>query len=512
MSVSSTRSAVRRSPAPELDMPDRSVHGLVLERARSRRDDPAIVDAATGRGLSYGELAMASGWVASGLARRGFGRGDVLALHSPNCPEWPATFLGALWAGGTVACTNPLYKTDELAHLLELSSADLMMTTPQFREGARDAGARDPIVFSELLSAEPAPGEAEVDPAADVAALLYSSGTSGLPKAVELTHRNVVANMLQMAWGVPLGPGDRMLAVAPFFHSMGLSAILLNALYQGATVVSVPRFEVESFLAALQDHRITHTIVPPSVALLLSGLPLVDEYDLSALRVLGVGSAPVSAELEIECEQRLDCLVGQGYGLTEATAVVAIQPMGQPERVRHGAVGMLAPGNEMQVVDPVSAEPLAPGEAGEIWLRGPCVMRGYRGNPKATAEALAEGGWLRTGDLGSIDDDGFVYVHDRLKELIKCKGYQVAPAELEGVLATHPAVAEAAVIGIPDAAAGEVPKAFVAARAPIEAGELMAFVAERVAPYKRIREVEFLDAIPKNPTGKILRRVLRERG
>jgi acyl-CoA synthetase (AMP-forming)/AMP-acid ligase II len=271
------------------------------------------------------------------------------------------------------------------------------------------------------------------------------------------------------------------------------------------------RFEVEPFLAALQDHAITHTIVPPVVGHLLAAHPLVDEYDLASLRLLGMGSAPVSAELEEACERRLDCLVGQGYGMTEATALIAITDTGEPQRARHGSVGLLVPGTEMRVVDPASGDPVAEGEPGELWFRGPQLMRGYRGNPEATAATITPDGWLRSGDLGRIDEDGFVYVLDRLKELIKCKGYQVAPAELEGILATHHAVAEVAVIGIPDEVAGEVPKAFVAARSPVEPGELIEFVAERVAPFKRVKEVELVDAIPKGPTGKILRRALRDR-
>src|SRR5262245_20152157 len=301
MSVAAAHPHVCRSPWPDPEIPDASLPALLLERARLHRDNRAILDAASGRGLSYGELAITAGWFASGLTRRGFGRGDVLALHSANCPEWPVAFLGALSVGGTVACTNPLYTTDELSKLLELSGARLLMTAPPFLTAAREAGVAEAVVFSDLLASEPIPPEVRIDPAADVAALLYSSGTSGLPKAVELTHRNLISNVLQMSAGVPFEPGDRVLAVAPFFHAMGLVGILLSSLYQGATVVSMPRFEVEPFLAAIQDHAITHVIVPPVVGHLLAAHPMVDDYDLSSLRVLGMGSAPASAKLEEAC-------------------------------------------------------------------------------------------------------------------------------------------------------------------------------------------------------------------
>jgi acyl-CoA synthetase (AMP-forming)/AMP-acid ligase II len=292
---------------------------------------------------------------------------------------------------------------------------------------------------------------------------------------------------------------------------MGLTPILNFALSRGAGVVSMARFDLEGMLAAIEQHRITHAIVPPPVGLALSRHPAVERYDLSSLEALAMGAAPVSAELERACARRLGCQVGQGYGMTESSAVIAIYPAEAPERTLPGTCGELLGGVEAIVVDPDSGERLAPGSEGEIRVRGPQVMTGYRDNPEATAATLTADGWLCTGDLGRVSADGVVEVTDRLKELIKYKGHQVAPAQLEALLSTHPAVVEAGVVGIPDEDAGELPVAYVVTATDLDADGVMSWVAERVAPYERIHRVELVDELPKNPTGKLLRRVLRER-
>jgi acyl-CoA synthetase (AMP-forming)/AMP-acid ligase II len=295
--------------------------------------------------------------------------------------------------------------------------------------------------------------------------------------------------------------------VAPFFHAIGFNIILHASLAAGATAVTMARFDLEGFLRAIQEHGATFTIVVPPVALALAGHPLVDAYDLSSLRLLGVGGAPLGASVEQRCADRLGCATGQGFGMTEAAALIACGPLDAPRR---GSVGRLVPNTEARVVDPASGADLGPGRTGELWIRGPQVMRGYRDRPDATAQTVDAGGWLHTGDLCYLDEDGYVYVVDRLKELIKYKGYQVAPAELEHLLLTHPAVADAAVVPRPDPEAGEVPVAHVALRGPATAEELLAYVAERVAPYKRIRDVRLTDSVPRSPSGKLLRRVLVE--
>jgi acyl-CoA synthetase (AMP-forming)/AMP-acid ligase II len=269
----------------------------------------------------------------------------------------------------------------------------------------------------------------------------------------------------------------------------------------------MPRFDLPGFLGIIQEHRATCTVVVPPIILALAGHPMVDDYDLSSLRWLGCGAAPLGAETERRCAERLGCVVAQGFGMSEGAATFAINPLDAP---RPGSAGRLLPGTEARIVDPDGGGDLGPGGTGELWLRGPQVMRGYRGNPAATATTVGADGWLRTGDLCRFDDDGYLFVVDRLKELIKYKGSQVAPAELEQVLAAHPAVADAAVVPRPDPEAGEVPVAHVALRGEATAEELQAWVAERVAPYKRLRAVRVTDQVPRSPTGKLLRRLLVE--
>jgi acyl-CoA synthetase (AMP-forming)/AMP-acid ligase II len=458
--------------------------------------------------------------VAAGLAARGFGRGDVLALSSPNLPEYALALYGAMAAGGAVTGANPLLTAGELAGQLADAGASALVTVPPFldvaRAAAEKAGVGEVLVFGEaegatpfasLLATRAAPPEVGIDPAEDLAALPYSSGTTGLPKGVELTHANLVAQARQAQAVMGLREDDVVVGVAPFFHAIGQNLILPTSLRAGATVVTMPRFDLAGFLGLVQEYRATFTIVVPPVVLALAGHPMVDHYDLSSLRLLGCGAAPLGADVEQRCSDRLGCPVIQGFGMTEGTGALAIVP---PDAPRPGSAGRLLPGTEARIVDPVGGGDLGPGRTGELWLRGPQVMRGYRNRPEATAATLAPGGWLRTGDLCYLDADGYLFVVDRLKELIKYKGYQVAPAELEALLCAHPAVADAAVVPRPDPVAGELPVAHVARRSEVGAAELEAWVAERVAPYKRLRGVRFVDQVPRSPTGKLLRRLLVE--
>jgi acyl-CoA synthetase (AMP-forming)/AMP-acid ligase II len=272
----------------------------------------------------------------------------------------------------------------------------------------------------------------------------------------------------------------------------------------------MPRFDLEQFLTILQDHRVTAAAVVPPIMLALAKHPLVDRFDLSALRFLGSGAAPLDAELEEACGKRLGCLTAQGYGLTETSPVLTTQPA-EETRIRHGSAGQLVPNTQAKVIDPGTGAALGRNQDGELCFRGPQVMRGYLNRPAETAQLLDPEGWLHSGDIGHVDDDGYFYVVDRVKELIKYKGLQIAPAELEAVLVSHPAIADAAVVRVTDEEAGEVPKAFVVATADLAAQEVMDYVAERVAPHKRVRHVEFIDQIPRSLSGKILRRVLMER-
>ncbi|HEU0169488.1 MAG TPA: 4-coumarate--CoA ligase family protein [Chloroflexota bacterium] len=509
-----------RSPFPEVQIPETPLTEFILGGAAKWGDKPALIDSASGRSITYGELPGLVRRCAYGLSRKGFGKGDVLALWSPNLPEYAVAFLGVAELGGIVTTANPLYTAGELNKQLLDSKATHLVTVPPLLERAAEAAqgtsVQEIFVFGEapgatpfasLLAEDGRPPSILIDAKRDVVTLPYSSGTTGLPKGVMLSHYNLVANIKQME---VLFDANGMvgIAVLPFYHIYGMVVLLLNTLYGGGTLVVMSRFDLEQFLEAMQKYKVTHACLVPPIVLALAKHPLVANYDLSALEVIMSGAAPLSAELEQEAGERIHTLVKQGYGMTELSPVSHMQP---DDNVRHGSVGFVAPNTESMVADVATGQPLPPNEHGEICVRGPQVMLGYLNQPQATADMISPEGWLHTGDVGYVDQDGFFYVVDRVKELIKYKGYQVPPAELEAVLLTHPAVADAAVIPLPDEEAGEIPKAFVIKRADVSADDLMAYVAERVAPYKRLRELEFTDAIPKSSSGKILRRELVDR-
>ena len=518
-------SPVLTGPWPDPVVPGISLPEVLLATAAEHAERPALIDASSGRTLHYGELADGMHRVASGLAGLGLRPGDVFAILAPNSPEWLLTCYGALAAGGVVTGINPLCTPGEVAAQLTDACARFVLTVPEFlptanaaaeRAAVRRASGRpriivlgsapgDTVPFAALLAQPGRPPREPADPDA-MALLPYSSGTTGLAKGVMLTHRACLTNVVQMLTSSPVSPADRVLAVAPFFHAVGLVVLAGRALARGATLVTVPRFDVTGFLAALQDHRITQTVVVPPIVLALARHPAVDQYDLSSLEWLGCGAAPLSAELQQACAERIGCPVGQGYGMTEATAGIALWPVGTP--VVPGSSGRLLPGIRARITDPEAGGDLAPGQAGELWVRTPALMTGYLGNPAASAATVDEDGWLHTGDIARFDTDGSLFLLDRAKELIKVKGFQVAPAELEALLRSHPAVADAAVIPVPDERAGELPKAYVVPAQQVTPQELIDYVAARVAPYKRIHQVAFTEAIPTSPSGKTLRRLL----
>jgi acyl-CoA synthetase (AMP-forming)/AMP-acid ligase II len=325
-----------------------------------------------------------------------------------------------------------------------------------------------------------------------------------------LTHRNLVANLLQTNGTMPLTEDDVTIGVLPFFHIYGMTVILNFSLRMGATTITMPRFDLEGFLRTIQDHEVTRAYVVPPIALALAKHPLVDQFDLSSLQLVFSGAAPLGAELEQACQQRLGCRVSQGYGMTESSPVTHGIPY--PDGiVKPGSIGPPIPNVECRVVDVETGEDAATGERGELWMRGPNVMAGYLNNEEATRQTVDEDGWLHSGDVAVVDEDGYFAIVDRVKELIKYKGFQVAPAELEALVITHPDVADVAVIPVPDEEAGEIPKAFVVLSGDATPDDIMAFVAERVSTYKRVRAVEVVEEIPKSASGKILRRVLRDR-
>jgi acyl-CoA synthetase (AMP-forming)/AMP-acid ligase II len=514
---------IHESPHPPVDVPNVALADFVLAGAAARGERPALVDAASGRTLTYAGLDALARGVASGLQRRGLEPGQVVGILAPNVPEYAAAFFGVALAGGTNTTINGLYTEAEIAHQLRSSRARFLFTVSALLDRALPAaaaagvetvfsfdGGEGTIALADMLAA---PGELRapaLDPATALVALPYSSGTTGLPKGVMLTHRNLVANVVQTLAVCP--GGDEVIAgVLPFFHIYGQTAVMNCALRAGDTVVTLPRFDFEAFLQMIAEHRVTRAFVAPPIIVALSKHPAVERYDLSSLRMINSGAAPLGDDLEAACRARVPARLQQGYGLTEASPVTHITPLS--EEHRPGTIGQLVPNTEARIVKVGTREDAASGDPGELWVRGPQVMTGYLEDPAATARTLDPDGWLRTGDIATFRAGGWRIV-DRLKELIKYKGYQVAPAMLEALLLTHPAVGDACVIPVADEDAGEIPKAFVVARGEVTGDELMAFVAERVAPHERIRAVELIDEIPKSASGKLLRRVLveRERG
>jgi len=512
---------IYRSPYPEVEIPNLPLTSVVLQHGERLANKPALIDGPSGRTLTYGQLADGVRRVASGLARRGFCKGDVFATVCPNVPEFAVAFYGVASLGGATTMLNPLYTAEEMHRQLADAEARFVLTVPECLATVREAVAgtrvEDIFILGEaegatpfqtlLQNDEPLPPVA-INPAEDVVMLPYSSGTTGRPKGVMLTHRNLIAAVMTRRVMLASPEDDTAVCVTPLFHIAGIS-VLNGILHAGATLVLMPRFDFQTFLRLMQTYRATRTALPPSVVRELSRHPLVEEYDLSKLGLILWSVAPMGEAVARACRERLGCQVKQAYGLTEGGGMTHVVPTDTEDRP--GSTGLALPGIEYMIVDIATGAALAPGRSGEIRVRGPHVMKGYLNQPEATAEAIDAEGWLRTGDIGCADADGWLTVVDRLKELIKYKGFQVAPAELEALLLSHPAVADVAVIPSPDEEAGEVPKAFVVLNAETTTEELMDFVAASVAPYKKVRRFEFIDQIPKSASGKILRRVLVER-
>jgi len=512
---------ILRSPYPDVNIPDTPLVPFVLQRAKELHEKTAIVCGATGRSYTYGALADAIYRVAAGLHARGIRKGDVVGIVSPNIPEFPIAFYAAALIGAIPSTVNPIATAEEIGAQFHDSEALCVFTLPALLEKCQVAARlaptiREIIVFGEADGAVPMsalmqhgnePPHVDIDSANDLAALPYSSGTSGIPKGVMLTHRNLVANLVQPGNQLPLTESDTVIGVLPFFHIYGMVVIMSSALMNGATIVSLPRFELEQFLQVMQDYRVTLAFVVPPIVIALAKHPSVANYNLSALRMVSSGAAPLGEPIANACADRLKILVRQGYGLTETSPVTHFHPW-NADVSNYGSVGPMIANTECRIVDADTGLDVPIGERGELWIRGPQLMKGYFNKPESTAACMTPDGWFKTGDIAIVDERGWFAIVDRVKELIKYKGLQVAPAELEAVLLSHPSIADAAVIPVPDNEAGEIPKAYVVLRAPLTAADVMTYVAERVSPYKKVRAVAFIDAIPKSPSGKILRRFL----
>jgi len=517
---------ILRSPYPDVAIPDVSLSEFVMDKVAARGDHPTLIDGVSGAVTTAAELAARVHAGVAGLGELGVGPGDVVALMTPNHPSFVVAFHATIAAGAAVTPLNPVLTEEEIGRQLADCRAKVVLVDHASVEKARSAARHTGVAHVHVIDTDwPGPGATEerdwvaLDPATAVAVLPYSSGTTGAPKGVLLTHRNLVANLAQFAPMWPYAEDDVVCAVLPFFHIYGMTVIMNMSLACGSTIVTLPRFSPVTYLEAVERYRVTRLHLAPPMVLQLVNLEEADRFDTSSIRWAVSGAAPLDVELARRFEARFGVRVVQGYGMTEASPGTHLIPEQEPD-LPVGSVGRLMPMTEARLVpvggpqtsgEPDRVERAADGVLeGEIWVRGPQVMAGYLDNPDATADALTGDGWLRTGDVAQVRD-GVFFIVDRVKELIKYKGYQVAPAELEALLLTHPDVVDAAVIGVFDEAGGEAPKAFVVCVRPIDPDALMEWIAGRVAPYKRVRSVEFIDAIPKSPSGKILRRVLTAR-
>lgn len=525
---------------PSIDYPDVPVGAILLGSARRWPDRVGWIDESVGRELTYGDAARRAAQFANALHARGIGRGDVVAVHAPNCIDYPVVYYGILLAGATFSPTNPLLPPDDLAFQLTDCNARVVVTW-SIASGAI-AAVRDRIPatlivgidtdavdvdLESFLDGQPTdPPAVDIDTRNDLAHLAYTGGTTGRSKGVEVAYRNVVVNTLQYAcwgtgsvpridehgglvldqigavedWPARLGTGIAI-NLTPWFHAMGTIGGLNLTLLVGTTLVLHLRFDPGRYLADAERFRVTSMGGAPPIYVALLRHPDIDKRDLSSVLGISSGAAPLPVEILDELRRRFpNATVGEGYGLTEVTMGATSNPSWRSGARKVGTVGVPVFDTEVKLVD------------GEVCIRGPQVMRAYHHQPEATAEILDADGWLRTGDVGAIDDDGYLSIVDRKKDMLIYKGYNVYPRELEEVLFQHPAVANAAVVGKRDVEVGELPVAFVVLSDP--AGDVEAireWVNERVTPYKKLRAIHAVDEIPVSAAGKVLRRELRDR-
>lgn len=524
-----------RSKLPDIEISSHlSLHDYCFERLTEFSDRPCIVQGSNGKVYSYGEVDLISRRVGSGLAKLGIGHGDVVMLLLPNCPEFAFVFLGSSRIGAIATTANPFYTPGEIAKQAIASGARVIVTQASYVEKlcdldrqkrsvqviTIDTGAPEGCLdFSVLAEAdENEIPVVEIRPD-DVVALPYSSGTTGLPKGVMLTHGALVSSVAQQVDGenpnLYLHSEDVVLCVLPLFHIYSLNSVLLCSLRVGAAVLIMQRFEIHVLLDLIEKFKVTVAPFVPPIVLAIAKNPTVEKYDISSIRMVMSGAAPLGKELEDALRARIpNATLAQGYGMTEAGPVLAMS-LGfakVPFSIKSGSCGTVVRNAEMKILEPETGVSLPHNQAGEICIRGPQIMKGYLNDPEATEMTIDKDGWLHTGDVGYIDDEEELFIVDRVKELIKYKGFQVPPAELEAILVNHPSIADAAVVSQMDEIAGEVPVAFVVRSddgPQLTVNEIKEFVAKQVVFYKKLHNVYFIDAIPKSPSGKILRKDLR---
>lgn len=535
--------------------PPLALHDMFFEAAE-RMGNAALADF-MGRKYSYAEMAGAVRRVARGLQDKGIGKGDHVGLFLPNVPHYIAAYYGALAAGATVVNFSPLYTVDELAHQVSDSGTSILFTVsaaallPNALKVLDVSGLKELIVgnvaealpkakswayrlfkrkdvasipddsritaYSDLLAN---PGDYAVqtcDPENDIAQLQYTGGTTGTPKGAMLSHQNITANARQINLldpeshaNKPVGPSDdRILGVLPFFHVFANATVLNRTVNNGGEIVMLPRFEAKAALAAVNRTKVTSLPGVPTMYQALLDCSDIEDTDFTSLRACISGGAPLPAELKSRFEGLSGAVVIEGYGLTESSGVVSCNPYDGLNKL--GSIGQPIPGTDVKLLDKEDpTQPAPDGEPGELAFCGPQVMRGYWGRPEADAEVF-EGGYLRTGDVATIDDDGFIFIVDRLKDMIAVGGFKVFPSQIEDVLYRHPQVKEALVIGVPDKYHGELPRAFVTLQeaAAVDGAALTTWLNPQLGKHERVQSVVVMDVLPKTMIGKLDRKALR---
>ncbi len=513
------------------DPAGRFVHDIVLQGCRQNPGKTALVDTSCDRRFTFAEYGSLVEALARGLISAGLAPGEVVAIFLPNSWEFAITYHAATLAGGIPTLLNPSYREREIRYQLENSGAVFLITDAPLLENVdlaglpalrrvfttrhERAGCEDFATLLRPTSArfpEPTQDSQEV-----IAALPYSSGTTGLPKGVMLSHYNLVANVYQLLGpnAAMLTPDDIMLCFLPLYHIYGLTVALTFSLMHGSTLVLMPRFDVQKLCALLIQEGVTMMpVVPPAINAMCQAAEAGIFPKNHKVRWVKSGAAPLAPELARRLTHLTGITVVQGYGMTEASPVTHVGYLAPPEMNRPASIGQPLALTDCRVVGVEDGKDVAPGEPGELAMRGPQIMLGYWKEPQATAAVLRDG-WYFSGDIVRTDADGFYYVIDRSKEMIKYKGFPIAPAEVESLLLEHRAVRDCGVVARPDLAAGEIPCAFVVLRegftpSDVLEKELRDFVADRLAHHKQPREIRFVDAVPRTPSGKVLRRELRK--
>ncbi|XP_041981291.1 4-coumarate--CoA ligase 2-like [Aricia agestis] len=531
-----TSEKIIQSPFKDVEIPDTTLTEYMWKDLGKWANKTAMICGVSERQYTFLQLYRRSKIFGANLRKRfKIEDDDVIAVMAPNIPEYGIIALGILEAGAVITPYNYLFTPYEIQKLLPLANPKMIITIPEcepvVRKGIEMANKDIPIIavdfgqsrpdntlsFKELMSDK-------VDMTVlkdvkrtsnDVAALLYSSGTTGLPKAVELTHRNIIANSEQQSTEcrrhveTTKRHQDTALAILPFSHVSGLGINMFHKLSNGVRLVTVKKFQPDTFVKVLDNFHFNIFTLTTPIVQFLGSYPKVTAKHLEHLRYAGTGGAPIpKRDIEKFLDKAHNVHLGQIYGLTETSPVVTLNPIGSK---KYTSAGFAVPNVSLRVVD-TEMNNLGPNEQGELLIKGPNVMKGYKNNPEANARAFVDNEWLRSGDLVSIDNDGAMYVADRLRDLIKVKGFQVAPAELESIIKEIPKVEDVAVVGIEDARTGERPKAFIVINDKnVKEMEVLNYVNLKVAPYKHLKEVIFVNEIPKNPTGKILKRDLLEK-